>query len=127
MKEDDVLRVRDYLEHIELAIARIRRYVAGLDRDTFLAGEEKQDAVIRNIEIIGEAAQSIRRRHPEFAARHPEIPWGGVYGMRNAIAHGYFTVDLDVVWKTVCEDLPALAEQIRALRGALQKDPSAGD
>ena len=47
--------------------------------------------------------------------------------MRNAIAHGYFTVDLDVVWKTVCEDLPALAEQVRELRGALQKDPSTGD
>ena len=89
MKEDDVLRVRDYLEHIELAIARIRRYLAGLDRASFLASEEKQDAVIRNIEIIGEAAQSIRRRHPEFAARHPEIPWGGVYGMRNAIAQGF--------------------------------------
>ena len=127
MKKDDVLRVRDYLEHIELAIARIRRYLAGLDRASFLASDEKQDAVIRNIEIIGEAAQSIRRRHPEFAARHPEIPWGGVYGMRNAIAHGYFTVDLDGVWKTVCEDLPALAEQVRALRGALQKDPSTGD
>ncbi len=47
--------------------------------------------------------------------------------MRNAIAHGYFTVDLDVIWKTICEDLPALAEQVRALRGALQKDPGTGD
>ena len=83
--------------------------------------------MIRNIEIIGEAAQSIRRRHPEFAARHREIPWGGVYGMRNAIAHGYFTVDLEVVWKTVCEDLPALAEQVGALRDALQKDPGTDD
>lgn len=119
MTEDDVLRVQDYLGHIELAITRIRRYLEGLDRASFLASEEKQDAVIRNIEIIGEAAQSIRRRHPGFAARHPEIPWGGVYGMRNAIAHGYFTVDLDVVWKTVCEDLPVLSEQIRVLRDAL--------
>lgn len=126
MKDDDVLRVRDYLEHIELAVARIRRYLAGLDRASFLASEEKQDAVIRNIEIIGEAAQSIRRRHPEFAARHPEIPWGGAYGMRNAIAHGYFTVDLDVVWKTVCEDLPVLGAQVRALRGVLQNDPDNG-
>ena len=82
--------------------------------------------MIRNIEIIGEAAQSIRRRHPEFAARHPEIPWGGVYGMRNAIAHGYFKVDLDVVWKTVCEELPTLAKQVGALRAALQKDPGTG-
>ncbi|MGP1680250.1 MAG: HepT-like ribonuclease domain-containing protein [Burkholderiales bacterium] len=61
-----------------------------MDRSSFLASEEKQDAVTRNIEIIGEAAQSIRRRHSDFAARHPEIPWGGVYGMRNAIAHGSF-------------------------------------
>lgn len=97
MKEADVLRVRDYLRHIELAIERIRRYLAGMDRTSFFANEEKQDAVIRNIEIIGEAAQSIRRRHPDFAARHPEIPWGGIYGMRNAIAHGYFTGDLYAV------------------------------
>lgn len=127
MTADDVLRVRDYLEHIRLAIARIHRYLAGLDRNSFLASEEKQDAVIRNIEIIGEAAQSIRRRHPEFAARHPEIPWGGIYGMRNAIAHGYFAVDLDVVWKTVYEDLPILAEQVRALHDADQKDSSTGE
>ncbi|OGA16275.1 MAG: hypothetical protein A3I63_00020 [Betaproteobacteria bacterium RIFCSPLOWO2_02_FULL_66_14] len=127
MKEDDVLRVQDYLEHIELAIARIHRYLAGMDRASFFASEEKQDAVIRNIEIIGEAAQSIRRRHPEFAVRHPEIPWGGVYGMRNAIAHGYFTVDLDVIWKTIGEDLPALAEQVGALRAALRIDTRTGD
>lgn len=125
MKAADVLRVQDYLLHIELAIERIGRYLARMDRAAFLANEEKQDAVIRNIEIIGEAAQSIRRRHPEFAARHPEIPWGGVYGMRNAIAHGYFTVDLEVVWKTVCEDLPTLAEQIGALRAELHNDPGA--
>jgi len=79
MKKSDVLRVRDYLEHMELAIERIGRYVAGLERVSFFGSEEKQDAVIRNIEIIGEAAQSIRRRHPEFAARHPEIPWGGMF------------------------------------------------
>jgi len=64
---------------------------------------------------------------PEFAARHPEIPWGGAYGMGNAIAHGYFAVDLDVVWNTVGEDLPALAEQVGALRVALRKGPRTGD
>lgn len=122
MKSSDVLRLRDYLEHIELAIEKIRRYAAGLERASFLDNEEKQDAVIRNIEIVGEAAQSIRRRYPEFAARHPEIPWGGVYGMRNAVAHGYFTVDLDVVWKAVCEDLPNLGVQIAALRASLKEE-----
>lgn len=122
MKSSDVLRLRDYLEHIELAIEKIRRYAAGLERASFLDNEEKQDAVIRNIEIVGEAAQSIRRRYPEFAASHPEIPWGGVYGMRNAVAHGYFTVDLDVVWKAVCEDLPNLGVQIAALRASLKEE-----
>ncbi len=126
MREEDALRVGDYLEHIERAVARIRRYLAGLDRDAFLASEEKQDAVIRNIEIIGVAAQSIRRRFPEFAARHADIPWGGVYGMRNAIAHGYFSVDLGVVWKTICEDLPVLAEQVGALRATLLDGPGTG-
>ena len=125
MKEADVLRVGDYLRHIQLATERIRRYLAETDRTSFFSNEEKQDAVIRNIEIIGEAAQNIRRRHPEFAARHPDIPWGGVYGMRNAIAHGYFTVDLDVVWKTVCEELPTLAGQIGALIAELENRPDA--
>lgn len=68
MTEADVLRVRDYLEHMQIAIARIRRYLVGLNLASFRASEEKQDAVIRNIEIIGEAAQSIRRRYPEFVA-----------------------------------------------------------
>jgi uncharacterized protein with HEPN domain len=81
MTEDDALQVQDYPDHIELAIARISRYLTGLDRSAFLASEENQDAVIRNIEIVGEAAQSIRRRHSDFAARHPAIPWGGIYGM----------------------------------------------
>ena len=84
MNDADVPRVRDYLAHIDMAITRINRYLADHDKASFLASEEKQDAVIRNIEIIGEAAQSIRRRYPEFAACHPEIPWGGVYGMSNA-------------------------------------------
>ena len=122
MSNSDVLRIRDYLEHIELAIGRISRYVAGMDLASFRANEEKQDAVIRNIEIIGEAAQGIRRRHPEFAARHPEISWGGVYGMRNAVAHGYFKVDLEVVWKAVREDLPVLAVQVAALLASLEQD-----
>lgn len=119
MTKDDVLRAQDFHGHIELAIARIRRYLDGLDRSTLLASEEKQDTAIRNIEIIGDAAQSIRRRHPEFAAHHPEIPWDGVYGMRNAIVQGYFTVDFDVVWRTARENLTVLSEQVWVLRDAL--------
>ena len=90
-------RVRDYLDHIVQAIERIKRYVAAEDRDGFLQDEKTQDAVIRNIEIIGEAARNVERVAPEYAAAHPEIPWAVIYGMRNRISHGYFEVDLDLV------------------------------
>ena len=97
MSEAETLRVRDSLEHIHQAIGRISRYVSGLDRSAFLANDEKQDAVIRNIEIIGEAAQNIRPKFPNFAADHAEFPWGSAYGMRNVVVHGYFKVDLEIV------------------------------
>jgi uncharacterized protein with HEPN domain len=74
-----------------------------------------QDAVIRNFEIIGEASRNVERADPDFADAHPEIPLAFAYEMRNALAHGYFTVDLEVVWKTIQLDLPGLAAQIRRL------------
>jgi hypothetical protein len=60
-----------------------------------------QDAVIRNFEIIGEAAQGIRQRYPDFIAIHPDLPWRSAYGMRNALTHGYFDVDLEQVWQAI--------------------------
>ena len=108
-------RVRVYLDHIVQAIERIKRYVAAEDRDGFLQDEKTQDAVIRNIEIIGEAARNVERVAPEYAAAHPEIPWPVIYAMRNRVSHGYFEVDLDLVWQTVQTDLPVLQNQIRLL------------
>ena len=108
-------RVRDYLDHIVQAIERIKRYVAPEDHDGFLQDEKTQDAVIRNIEIIGEAARNVERVAPEYAAAHPEIPWPVIYAMRNRVSHGYFEVDLDLVWQTVQTDLPVLENQIRTL------------
>ena len=69
-----------------------------------------QDAVIRNVEIIGEAARNIARHYPEFAQEHAEIPWEDVYLMRNRVSHGYFSVDLAVVWMTVQRDIPELRQ-----------------
>ena len=115
MSPPEVLRVQDYLEHVLDAIHRINRYVAGMDHAAFLANEEKQDAVIRNIEIISEAARNIMRKYPEFASSHPELPWGSTYGMRNVVAHGYFKVDLAIVWKTIQSDLPRLEKQVTNL------------
>ena len=71
-----------------------------------------QDAVIRNLEIIGEASNNIEKFYPEFAAANSELPLAFAYQMRNAVAHGYFKVDLEVVWKTIHADLPALYQLV---------------
>lgn len=112
MSPRDELALRDYLEHIQLAIDRIQRYLIDVDHAAFLMNEEKQDAVIRNLEVIGEAAGNIQRYFPDFAAKHPRFPLKAAYGTRNALAHGYFKVDLDVIWKTVERDLPMLEVQV---------------
>ena len=109
------LRVPDYLGHILQAIERIGRYTADLDEVGFLRIEMAQDAVIRNIEIIGEASNNILRAAPEFAAQHGDIPWLVMYTMRNRVSHGYDKVDLEIVWRTVQRDLPALYRQVQAL------------
>lgn len=101
-------RLPDYLAHILEAIERIERYTEDMDEVGFLGNPMAQDAVIRNFEIIGEASNNIAKRYPEFAASHPELPLAFAYGMRNAIAHGYFKVDLEIVWKTISSELPAL-------------------
>ena len=115
MSKADILRLPDYLGHIVEAIERIHRYVEDLDEVGFLQDEKTQDAVIRNFEIIGEASNNIKRHHPEFSEQHPEVPLNFAYEMRNALAHGYFRVDLEIVWKTIHADLPELHELIRQL------------
>lgn len=112
----DTARLLDYLVHIVQAIGRIKHYTAGMKDRDFRNSELVQDAVVRNIEIIGEAAKNIERHHPEFAAQHPEVPWAVIYAMRNRVSHGYFDVDLDVVWNTIGNDLPDLERQVLQLR-----------
>ncbi|MDN3522101.1 HepT-like ribonuclease domain-containing protein [Halomonas ramblicola] len=121
MSRRDELALRDYLEHIQQAIGRIQRYLIDVDHAAFLMNEEKQDAVIRNLEIIGEAAGNIQRHFPDFSAEHPEFPLKAAYGTRNALAHGYFKVDLDVVWKTVERDLPMLEVQVDEVLQSLNR------
>jgi uncharacterized protein with HEPN domain len=101
-------RVSDYLGHILEAIERIQSYVSSMDEAAFLASQLVQDAVIRNIEIIGEAANHIQRVDAQFAAEHSDIPWRVMYAMRNRVSHGYDKVDHEMVWKTIHNDLPHL-------------------
>lgn len=125
MSAEDSPRVYEFLMHILQAMRRIRRYVEDQDEAGFLRDEKTQDAVIRNIEIVGEAARNVERADPAFARAHQEIPWPVIYAMRNRVSHGHFDVDLSVVWQTVQTDLPVLEGQIRAL---IQRDEkSCGD
>ena len=114
-------RLSDYLVHILQAIERIQRYTRGMTEAKFIEDELTQDAVIRNLEVIGEASNNIQKRFPAFAAAHPELPLAIAYQMRNAVAHGYFSVDLEIVWKTVQGDLATLTEQVREQVVALAK------
>ncbi len=113
MTHDD-LRLPDYLGHILDAIERIQRYTAGVDEVAFARNSLVQDAVIRNFEIIGEASRNISKRYSDFAAAHPSLPLAVAYEMRNAVAHGYFKVDLGIVWKTVRDDLDALKRSVES-------------
>ena len=107
MKHDAV-----YLHHILDAMGRIETYIAGLEREAFFQGLMVQDAVVRQLEIIGETS---RRLSDDFRDRHAYIPWRAIIGMRNRIAHDYINIDLQVVWEVVRQDLPLLKDQITGL------------
>mgnify|MGYP000686670494 FL=1 len=112
----DPQRLSDYLNHILEAIERIEEYVSDLDEIAFLGNKLVQDAVIRNFEVIGEASNNIEKRFPEFVAAHPELPLASAYQMRNAVAHGYFQVDFEILWKTIQRDLPSLHTKVEEIR-----------
>jgi uncharacterized protein with HEPN domain len=107
-----VFRAKDYLLHMLEAADRVFQYTANMSEEDFFASQMLQDAVVRNIEIIGEAAKNLLEAGPEFAARYPSIPFAQIYGMRNRVAHGYFAVSAAMIWDSVQVDLPFLRQQI---------------
>ena len=116
----NALRVPDYLGHIRDAIERIFLYLEDIDETKFARSTLIQDAVIRNIEIIGEASRNIERADPEFVKRHPEMEFANARAMRNAVTHGYHKVDLGVIWRTIEENLGVLHQQVL---DALRENP----
>ena len=100
------------LRHIVEAVERIRGYVAGMAYTEFVADQHTVDAVLRNFMLIGEAARHV----PEpVIARHPDVPWAHMRGMRNVVVHDYERVNLAVVWNTIQTDLPPLAPLLKAV------------
>ncbi len=112
-------RLSDYLAHMVDAISRIQRYVDGMTEQSLMDDEKTQDAVIRNLEVVGEAARNVQTQHEIFAQAHAEVPWALMYAMRNRVAHGYFQVDWALIWKTIHQDLPELRQQIERLQRSL--------
>ena len=104
-------RLSDYLNHMKQAAIDACSFVEGFEKDDFFADKRTQQAVIMNLIIIGEAATRVMDSHPEFVELHQEISWRSMRGMRNRIAHGYFEINLDIVWETVQTALPELLKQ----------------
>jgi uncharacterized protein with HEPN domain len=100
------------LDDVRVACGKIGRYLAGLDQAAFLADEKTVDAVVRNVEIVGEA---VKQLPAEFKERHPDIPWRQIAGLRNRIVHDYAGVDLEIVWHISQKALPDFLMQIREL------------
>jgi uncharacterized protein with HEPN domain len=102
---------RIFLRHIQEAINDIKAY-ASVGEEAFLADRMRQDAIIRKLEIIGEAVKQLSE---EIRVRRPEIPWKQIAGMRDRLTHAYFGVDLGLVWRVVDRDLQALEAAVTAL------------
>jgi uncharacterized protein with HEPN domain len=111
------LRDQDYLEHIQDAITKIRRYVASKNEAGFMADDLVQDGVIRNLEIIGEA---VTKLSPELKAAHSDVPWGEISGMRNRLIHGYISVNLQIVWDTVEKVLPEFLARVEGIQKEIE-------
>jgi uncharacterized protein with HEPN domain len=105
-------RAVELVGHILQAAFDARSYVDGLSKDDFLSDKRTQQAVIMNLIIIGEAASKLMDLHADFIQQNPEVPWRAMRGMRNRVAHGYFDVDINVVWNTVQQDLQPLLDKL---------------
>ncbi|QEM68366.1 DUF86 domain-containing protein [Geobacter sp. FeAm09] len=107
--------VRDdqvYLAHIKDALQQISTYTDGMDTDAFLANRMVQDAVIRQLEIVGEATKKLSE---SFRRRFPFIPWKDLAGFRDKLIHQYFGVDLTTVWQSVVDDVPTLLDELKRI------------
>ena len=108
MKDDSI-----YIDHILNSINRIIDYISGKNREAFESDQLTQDAVVRQLEVIGEATKRVSN---ELRLKNPDIPWSDMAGMRDVLIHDYIDVDLGVVWKTASEDIPNLKALILKLQ-----------
>ena len=106
--QDDEVRLRHMLD----AVVEALEFIEGRKREDLNENRMLSHALVRLLEIVGEAATGVS---DEFRKMHPHLPWKQMIGMRNRLIHGYFDMDLDILWQTVVSDLPALKEQLEAI------------
>jgi len=102
----------DFLHDIEDAITRALEYTNGLTWDGYLQDHKTQDAVVRNMEVLGEATKNLS---DEFREQYPDIPWRDMSGTRDRLIHHYFGINQEIVWQIVQQDLPGLKKKIEQL------------
>ena len=107
-KRDAELLVEDMLE----ALRKIDLYIGGMDHSAFLRDEKTIDAVVRNLEVLGEAARQIP---DDYVISHSHVPWRKISGLRNRIVHDYFGLDLEIIWQILKNDLPPLKTSLEKL------------
>jgi len=110
---------KDFLIDISYSIEQIEKFVAGFNFEKFRQDEKTKDAVVMRIGILGEAVNNLPKK---FKKSHKEIPWQDIADMRNKLIHEYFGIDVEVVWKTIEEDLPDLKKKILVLLKDLGTD-----
>lgn len=103
---------KEFLLDIKEAINRIEKYIIGITYEQFLEKTEKQDAVVRNLEIIGEAVKHLTN---DLKSKYKDVEWKEIAGMRDKIIHFYFGVNLDIVWKAIKNKLPTFKEEIEKI------------
>ena len=104
---------KDLIEDILICLSKIAQYVHGLSYDDFVNDLKTQDAIIRNLEIIGEASKKLS---PDIKEKHTNIPWKMIAGTRDRLIHGYFGVNIDIVWGIVTIDLPVLKREVNKIK-----------
>lgn len=103
---------QEFLSDIREALQRISAYVAGMTYESFVADSKTQDAVVRNLEILGEATKNLSN---ELRAKYPSVPWRSMAGARDRLIHHYFGTNLDIVWQIATVELPQVASQLETI------------